>query len=112
MKRTVEIAKIFLPAILIGILIYTLRGGKNILDGIYIIFPLIYVLQGAFCASSLPKAAIGFSLSTAVFLTEINLWYNMGACIDLALIYLALGAVAYATKLLLHNKRLKKVKIQ
>ncbi len=103
MKKALSWAKIFLPALLIFIVIFIgeLLGGKHILDGIYIWIPLIYLHHGVFCTDSLLKAAIGFTLSSAVFLTFINLWFKMGACIDLALIYLALGTLAYGVKILI-----------
>ena len=36
-----NVIKVITPGILITILCYLLQGGKNILDGIYIIFPII-----------------------------------------------------------------------
>ena len=90
--------KLILPALLILLLIYLLRGGKNILEGIYILFPIIFILQGIFCSDSLVQVAVGYALSSAGFFAFINLWYNMGSCIDLLIIYLAVGTAAYILK--------------
>ena len=110
MKKTLLWGKIFLPAVLIFIIILVgeLRGSKHILDGIYILIPLIYLHQGVFCTDSFVKAVVGFALSSTVFLTFINLWFRMGLCIDLALIYLVIGVIAYGVKIL--SMLLEKIK--
>ena len=38
-----RILRIVLPAIFIALLVCAMQGGKNILDGIYIIFPVVYI---------------------------------------------------------------------
>ena len=108
MKKLFSLVKLLLPPILIGILMFALRGGKNILDGIYIIFPLIFLLQGIFCTDKIIRGAIGLALSETVFLVLVNILYKMGTCIDLALIYLAIAILAYAVKTIVKRKLKKK----
>ena len=105
MKRTlIYIIKLILPALLILSLMYLLRGGKNILEGIYILFPVIFVLQGMFCSDSLIQATIGYSLTSSVFIVFVNLLYSMGSCVDLLIIYLALGIAACIVKMIVIKK--------
>ena len=97
MKKVIKFIVVLLPAITLMLLAFMLQGGKNILEGIYIIFPLIYVLQGILIKSKL-KLTLGILLSDIAFLISVNLWYNMGDCIDLAIIYTAMGIAAYIIK--------------
>lgn len=108
MKKTlIYIIKLILPALLVLAFMYLLRGGKNILEGIYIIFPLIYVLQGVLCSGGIVRTAIGYSFTSAVFIVFVNMWYNMGSCVDLLIIYLALGFIAYLAKIVVLKTRNK-----
>ena len=99
MKKTlIYVIKLILPALLVLAFMYLLRGGKNILEGIYIIFPIIFVLQGVFCSDRLVLLCMGALLSEAVFLIFVNILYEMGSCIDLAIIYAVICAAAYLIK--------------
>ncbi len=105
MKKTlIYTIKLILPALLILSLMYLLRGGKNILEGIYILFPVIFVLQGVFCSDSLIQTTIGYSLTSAVFIVFVNLLYSMGSCVDLLIIYLVLGIMACMVKMFVIKK--------
>lgn len=93
-----KILKIIVPSILMLILIFLLRGGKNILTGIYIIFPIMYIILALICSNFKKELLISLILTSASFLVFINLWYKMGSCIDLALIYNALGFITFLIK--------------
>ena len=108
MKKLISVVKIVLPALILLILAFALQGGKRILDGIYIIFPLIYVLQGVFLSRSKLQFVLGVLLSDVAFLIGVNLWYHMGSCIDLAVIYTVLGLIAYIIKNIVKKLILKK----
>ena len=108
MKKLLSILGIVLPAVALVILAFTLQGGKRILDGIYIIFPLIYLLQGALLSKTKLKLCLGMLISDAALLISLNLWYNMGSCIDLALIYTVLGLLAYIVKRIIKKSISKK----
>lgn len=79
-------------------LIYLMRDGKDILSGIYIIFPLLYIAIGVISCRFIKEFTVSALLTSVAFLIPVNLCFNMGTCIDLALIYLALGAVTYFVK--------------
>ena len=98
MKR---ILKILVPSILMLLLIYLWRNGKDILTGIYIIFPFMYIILGLIC--SLKELLISLALVSITFLIPINLWFNMGTCVDLVIFYNILSAASYLIK-----KRIKK----
>jgi hypothetical protein len=106
MKKTLSyLLKLMLPAIIIGVLLFALRGGKNVLEGIYIIFPLIFIFQGIFCSDKIWLVCASALLSEAVLLIFINVLYHMGSCIDLAIIYAFLCAAAYFIKSLVLRKK-------
>ena len=109
MKKALLYAiKLILPAALICLLLFLLRGGKNVLEGIYIIFPAIFILQGIFCSDRPLIFGAALLLSEASFLVFVNILYRMGSCIDLAIIYATLCAIAYFLKLLIVKRRAKK----
>lgn len=100
MKR---IIKIIIPSVLMLLLIYVWRDGKDILNGIYIIFPLMYIILGLLCSDFKKELLIGLVLLSISFLIPINLWFNMGSCIGLVILYNILSSVSYLIK-----KKIKK----
>ena len=108
-KIILSIVKFLLPAALICILLFSLRGGKNVLEGIYLIFPAIFVLQGIFCSDKPILFGAGLVLSETAFLVFVNMLYRMGSCIDLAIIYATLCVAACLIKRIIlrkkHNKK-------
>lgn len=94
MKR---IIKIIVPSALMFLLIYLWRDGKDILNGLYLAFPLIYIILGVVCFD-LKELLIGLILLSITFLIPINLYFHMGTCIDLVIIYNALGVISYLIK--------------
>ncbi|MBQ7031951.1 MAG: hypothetical protein IJO32_03180 [Bacilli bacterium] len=101
-----KIFKIIIPSILMLLLIYLWRSGKDILTGIYIVFPIIYIMVGIICSESLVELIISLFLLSVSFLIPINLMFNMGNCIDLVIIYNVLSFLS----LLLKKKIGKKYK--
>lgn len=95
MKR---LCKIVIPCILMPSLVWLMRGGKDILDGLYIVFPLMYVVMGLVCKSPLSELLPVMFLTSLAFLVPINLWFHMGTCVELVFVYLFLGCIAYAVK--------------
>lgn len=104
-KALLYSVKLVLPALFIGILLFALREGKNVLEGIYFIFPTVFILQGIFCSDNPLLLCASTLLSEAVFLIFINLLYNMGSCIDLAVLHILLCSVAYLIKSLVLKKK-------
>ena len=95
MKR---IIKIIVPSVLILLLIYLWRDGKDILNGLYLVFPLMYIVLGIICIDLKKELLISLILLSITFLIPINLWFHMGNCIDLVIVYNVLGVISYLVK--------------
>lgn len=80
------------------LLIFLWRNGKDILTGIYIVFPLMYIMLGIFNSDSRNDLLISLILISISFLIPINLMFHMGLCIDLVIIYNVLGLISYLKK--------------
>lgn len=93
-----KIIKIISPSLLMIMLIFLWRNGKDILNGIYIAFPLIYITIGIISSDLKKELLISLILLSIAFLIPINLMFNMGTCIDLVIIYNILGSVSYFIK--------------
>ena len=102
MKR---ILKILLPSILMLVLIYLMQDGKDILAGLFLLFPLMYILQGIICSDLKKELLISLALLSVAFLIPVNLLFHMGSCLDLAFIYNALSVVAYLIKRKIKSNR-------
>ena len=95
MKR---IIKLIVPSVLMLLLIFLWRDGKDILNGIYIAFPLMYIVLGIISLDLKKELIISLILLSITFLIPINLWFNMGNCIDLVIIYNVLSFISYVIK--------------
>ena len=95
MKKNI---KIIFPSILMLMLIFLWRDGKDILNGIYIAFPLMYIVLGIINSDLKKELLISLILLSISFLTLINLMFNMGTCIDLVIIYNILSCSSYFIK--------------
>ena len=95
MKR---IIKIILPSLLMLMLIFLWRDGKDILNGIYIAFPLMYIILGITSSDLKKELLVNLILLSIAFLIPINLMFNMGNCIDLVIIYTILSCISYFVK--------------
>ena len=93
-----KIIKIIIPSILMFLLICLWKDGKDILNGLYIVFPLIYMLVGVLCFDIKKELLISLILLSITFLIPINLWFNMGNCIGLVVIYNILSYISYLIK--------------
>ena len=100
-----RILRIVLPAIFIALLVCAMQGGKNILDGIYIIFPVIYI--AIVLMNEKWDVLISLVLTSIAFIIPINLLYNMGSCIDLLVIYNAIAGLAYLIRFVIRKKKTK-----
>lgn len=78
---------------------------KNILVGIYLFFPLIFIIQGLI-VNNKRDLYWGIGLSAYSIILGISLFYNMGTAIIPTIIYLALGILAFRFKN--HFKLLRK----
>ncbi|MGV3026308.1 hypothetical protein ACED96_11360 [Clostridium thermobutyricum] len=78
---------------------------KNILVGIYLFFPLIFIIQGLIVDNK-RDLYWGIGLSAYSIIFSISLFYNMGTVIIPTIIYAALGILAFRFKN--HFKLLRK----
>ena len=93
-----KIIKIISPSVLMLLLIILWGDGKDILNGLYIAFPIMYIILGIVCSDLKKELLISLILLSITFLIPINLWFHMGSCIDLVIIYNALSVISYLIK--------------
>lgn len=74
------------------------RADKNILIGLFLLFPIIFIVQGLLYSDFKKELLIGFILSSIAFIIPVNLFYNMGNCIECLIIYNLLGVISYCLK--------------
>ena len=99
-----KIIKIIVPSMLMLLLIYLWRDGKDILNGIYIMFPLMYMSLGFIYSHFKKELLVSLILLSMSFLIPMNLCFNMGACIDLVIFYNILSCICYLIKRKLKSK--------
>lgn len=104
MKR---ILKILLPGAIMVSLVFCMRGGKDILTGLYIVFPILYIAAGVVCSGFTRELLPCLLLTSIAFLIPVNCWFHMGSCVDLTLIYIALGCISHWFKARMLNRRTK-----
>jgi len=95
MKR---ILSIILPSNIILAITLWGRADKNILVGLFLLFPIIFIIQGIMYSDFKKELLIGFTLSSIAFIVPINLGFHMGSCIELLIIYNILGIVSFLVK--------------
>lgn len=93
-----KIIKIISPSVLMLLLIILWRDGKDILNGLYVAFPIMYIILGIMCSDLKKELLISLILLSITFLISINLWFHMGSCIDLVIIYNTLSVISYLIK--------------
>ncbi|MBE6153898.1 MAG: hypothetical protein E7166_06725 [Firmicutes bacterium] len=93
-----KIIKVFFPSVIMLMLIFLWRDGKDILNGIYIAFPIIYIVLGIISSDIKSELLISLILISITFLIPINLMFNMGTCIELVIIYTILSCICYFIK--------------
>lgn len=93
-----KIIKTIIPSLLMLLLIYLWRDGKDILNGLFIAFPLMYIVLGLICSDFKKELLISLILLSISFLLPINLMFNMGTCIGWVVIYNGLSVISYLIK--------------
>ena len=88
-----KITSMFLPSIIILSFTFLSRNDKNILIGLFLLFPIIFIIQGIIYSDLKEQLPIGFLLSSLAFIIPINLLFHMGSCIELLVIYNILGII-------------------
>ncbi|MCC0785034.1 hypothetical protein IR152_18700 [Clostridioides sp. ES-S-0108-01] len=95
MKKTLSI---ILPSMIILVITLWGRAEKNILLGLFLLFPIIFVIQGIMYSDFKKELLLGFILSSIAFIVPLNLMYNMRNCIDLLIVYNMLGIGGFLVK--------------
>ena len=99
-----KIIKIIFPSILMLFLIFLWRDGKDILNGIYILFPIIYI-SNSLIYSHIKELILSLILLAISFLIPINLWFHMGSCVGLLIFYSILSGISFFIKKLIENRK-------
>ncbi|WP_088013011.1 hypothetical protein [Gottfriedia acidiceleris] len=68
---------------------------KYIILGIYLLFPIIFIIQGIIYSNSKESMIVGFTLSAAAVILPISIWYNLGNIVTPVIIYLLLGMLSF-----------------
>ena len=102
-----KILSIILPSVIILAIAWIGVANKYILVGLYLLFPIIFIIQGIMYSSLSKELIIGLILSSLGFIVPINLLYNMGSCIEFLVIYNILGIISNIIK----NKIIHKNKV-
>lgn len=102
-----KIIKIIFPSILMLFLIFLWRDGKDILNGIYILFPIIYI-SNSLIYSRIKELILSLILLAISFLIPINLWFHMGSCMGLVIFYSILSGISFFIKKLIENRKDRK----
>ena len=102
-----KLLSIISPSIIIYLVVLSVLPNKGILLGLYLIVPLIFIIQGIMYSNIKRELIIGFVLSSLAFIISINLFYSMGICIDLVVFYNVLGIISFLGKNIIKNRKLK-----
>lgn len=70
---------------------------KNIIVGLYVLFPILFIIQGL-VINNKKDLYVGLAVSSITVVT-IAIFYNMGTTIVPAIIYLVLGVLAGVVKM-------------
>lgn len=68
-----KIVYIFFPSIIILSFTFLNTNDKNILIGLFLLFPIIFIIQGIIYSDFKKQLPIGFLLSSLAFIIPINL---------------------------------------
>lgn len=94
-----NILKLIIPSILVFLLVYLGKQSKDfILTDIYILIPIIYIIAGLISKNIKLDLIITLVLLSIAFLIPINMWFHMGRCLDLVIIYNILSIIGYFIK--------------
>lgn len=93
-----KILSIVLPSILTYTYIFIdsyFPYSKRILIGIYILFPIMFIVQTIISFKSIKNMLIGFLLLSLSIILPINEWYKIGSIIPAIIVYLLLAGITY-----------------
>ncbi|MCJ7690247.1 MAG: hypothetical protein MUO60_13115 [Clostridiaceae bacterium] len=65
----------------------------NVIVYIYLVFPIIFIVQGIVCSKSRNSLIIGDLLSSIAIFLPFSIWYNWADLTPAVVIYLLLGVI-------------------
>ena len=108
-STTISIIKLLSMPLVVFLLFLYIKNFGNILTGVYILFPLCFVVQGVILSNKIPHLVLAYILASAIFLILTNIWYNVADSFGCVVNYWILGFVAYIIKkIILKQKEGKK----
>ncbi|GEP66817.1 hypothetical protein [Clostridium beijerinckii] len=93
-----KVLSTILPSVLTFLFIFIdshFPYSKWILIGIYILFPIMFIIQTIISFKSINNMLIGFLLLSLSIILPINQWYKMGSIIPAIVVYLILSLITY-----------------
>ncbi|ASV67348.1 hypothetical protein CKF48_08435 [Cytobacillus kochii] len=68
---------------------------KILLLGIYVLFPLAFIIQGIICARLIKQMIIGFICSSAAIIIPVSYWFEVGSMVNAVILYTVLGLISF-----------------
>ncbi len=96
MKKIISLA---LPSLLILSLIFIdllNPYSKYILFGLFIVFPIAFIIQGVLCKASKNDLIVGLILSSMCIILPINIFYNMSSVLPFIIVYIIIGTLSFS----------------
>lgn len=98
--------RVLLPAICMFIFTWICSFfpfSKILLLGIYVLFPLAFIIQGIICARLKKQMIIGFIFSSAAIMMSVSYWFEVGSMVNAVIVYTILGFISF----LLYGRKMK-----
>lgn len=110
-KIIISILKIIIPSCIVFAATYLLQGGKDILNAIFFIFPLIFILIGIVCSKIKFELILSLTITSFSFIIPIEIFYNMAGNFQTLIIYNILAIISYFIKIKVKNLKLSNKKV-
>ena len=110
-KSTIlSIIKVLIMPLVVFLLVLYLKNFGDILTGVYILFPLCFIVQGVFLSKNIPHIVIAYIFASAIYLILTNMWYNVADSFGCVVVYWILGFIVYLIKsFVIRNRNNKNV---
>ncbi|ALB45121.1 hypothetical protein AXY43_06595 [Clostridium sp. MF28] len=112
-----KVLSTILPSVLIFLFIFIdshFPYSKWILIGIYILFPIMFIIQTIISFKSIKNMLAGFLLLSLSIILPIDQWYKIGSIMPAIIVYLVLSLITYllieVIDIIKRNKKITKNK--
>ncbi|MGG7078407.1 hypothetical protein ACQPUW_10620 [Clostridium sardiniense] len=95
MKKIISLA---LPSLLILSLIFIdllNPYSKYILLGLFIVFPIAFIVQGILCKDSKNNLIVGLILSSLSVILPVSIFYNMSSTLPFLIVYILISTLSF-----------------